>query len=467
MIRRLNQKGMIMVSVLVVASVLTVIGFSLVSITSSQFALATKKVYDSNALMSAEAGIEQTLYELNSDGAFGGYGTAQVFFNDATQGRGEFTTAITSGTNGARIITSTGKTYRYGKSEVISERSVKVTVVGTSSPGYSVHSGPGGLILGGSANITNSSVYVNGGITLTGAAQIGTYAQPLNVHVANQLCPSGASPGPTYPSVCSSGQPISTSWSTKIYGTVCATGQTSNNNGSGNPAGNILPGSTGSGLVPGCTAPPVSTPTYNRAAHLAAVSTVSSSTNNAYVCKSWPFDRSWPANLRLNGDTSIGGSCNITINGNAYITGDLDIGGASRITVSNSVGTTRPVVMVDGVINVGGSAQIAANDVGTGIQFVSMKANASCNPNCTSLSGNDLKNSQDQLTVDIGGAVNLPGMIFQAQWGKVKLKGSGSVGSVIGQTVDMTGAGTVTFGTSLASGESTWTVTSYQQVFPE
>ena len=457
-----------MVSILVIAAVLSVIGFSLVSITSSQYAIATRKVYSSNALMSAEAGIEQTLHELNVDGSFAGYGSSQVFFDNETQGRGEFTSVIGTDANGAKTITATGRTYRHDQSEVVSERIVKVTVVGTSSPGYSVHSGPGGLVLGGSANITNSEVYVNGGITMTGASQIGTNSQPLSVHVANMLCPTGNNPGPTYPSVCSSGnQPISTAWSTKIYGTVCATGQTSNNYPSNNPAGNILPGSSGSGLVPGCTAPPVLPPTYNRAAHIAAVGTTAASNSNTYTCQSWPFDRTWPANLRLNGNTNIGGSCNIVINGNAYITGNLDIGGASRITVSNSVGTTRPVVMVDGTIDVGGSAQIVANNVGTGIQFISMKANASCNPNCTSLSGNDLKNSQNQLTVDIGGAVNLPGMVFQAHWGRVRLAGSGSVGSIIGQTVDMSGAGTVTFGTSLDSGESTWTVTSYQPIFPD
>jgi hypothetical protein len=96
-----------------------------------------------------------------------------------------------------------------------------------------------------------------------------------------------------------------------------------------------------------------------------------------------------------------------------------------------------------------------------------MRATASCNPNCTSLSGNDLRNSQNQLTVDVGGAVNLPGMIFQSQWGRIRVQGSGSVGSVLGQTIDLSGAGTITFGTSLASGESTWTVTSYQQVFQD
>lgn len=455
-----------MVSILVIAAVLTLIGFSLASLTSSQYAISNRKVYSSNALMAAEAGVEQTLHQLNSNATFAGYTTAQTFFNNAAQGRGEFTTAITSGSNGAKVIVASGKVYRYGKNVIVSERQVKVTVVGTSSPGYSVHSGPGGLLLGGSAAITNSSVYVNGGITMSGAAKIGSYSQPLTVNVANQLCPTGNNPGPTYPRVCTTGQPISTAWSTNIYGTVCATGQTSNNNGSGNPSGNILPGSTGSGLMLGCIAPPVDPPTYNRAAHIAGVTTTAAGNSNTYTCQSWPFDRTWPNGLRLNGNTSVAGSCNVVINGNAYITGNLDIGGAATIRVANSVGTTRPVVMVDGTITVGGSAQIIANNAGTGIQFISMKANASCNPNCTTLTGNDLKNSQNALTVDVGGAVNLPGMIFQAYWGRARLAGSGSVGSIIGQTVDLSGAGTVTFGTSLGSGESTWTVTSYQQTFP-
>jgi Tfp pilus assembly protein PilX len=467
MIKRLNERGMMMVSILVIATVLTLIGFSLMSLTSSQYAISNRKVYSSNALMVAEAGVEQTLLQLNTSSSFAGYSTAQVFFDNPTQGRGEFTTTITDSTNGAKIITASGKVYRHGKNTVVSERQVKVTVVGTGSPGYSVHSGPGGLILGGSAAITNSSVYVNGGITMTGASKIGSYSQPLDVYVANMRCPTNNNPGPTYPQVCASGQPISTAWSTNIYGTVCATGQTANNNGSGNPAGNILPGSTGTGLVLGCIAPPVSPPTYDRAAHLAGVTTTAASNSNTYTCQSWPFNRTWPNGLRLNGNVSIASSCNVTITGDAYITGNLNIGGAATITVSNSVGANRPVVMVDGTITVGGSAQIIANSSGTGIQFISMKSNASCNPNCTTLTGNDLKNSQNALTVDVGGAVNLPGMIFQAYWGRARLAGSGSVGSIIGQTVDLSGAGTVTFGTALGSGESTWTVSSYQQSFPD
>jgi hypothetical protein len=56
-------------------------------------------------------------------------------------------------------------------------------------------------------------------------------------------------------------------------------------------------------------------------------------------------------------------------------------------------------------------------------------------------------------------------MVFQAYWGKATIGGSGNVGAVVGQTVDLSGAGTVTFGTKLSSGSKIWTVTSYQQVY--
>lgn len=470
MIKKLtkDQKGIMLVAIMIIAGVLVVIGFSIMSFTLSQYSVSNNKLFSANALMVAEAGIEDALQELNADTGFTGHTTEQTFFDNENQGRGAFTSSVTdTADSNSKVIEATGYVYRYGKTEQESSRTVKVTIVGTESEGYSVHTGPGGLKLGGSASITNSDVYVNGYIDMTGAAKIGTHDQPLNVNVAHNNCPEGGAPGPTFPTTCTNGQPISTAWSTKIYGTVCATNQTSNNYLSGNPSGNILPGSTGQGLVLGCTAPPVTTPTYNKAAHIAAVSTTASGNDNNYVCKNWPFDRTWPANIQLNGDVRIASSCNLIINGDAYITGDLDIGGAAKIRVSDSLGTNRPTVIVDGNIDVGGSADVIANSSGTGIHFISFKANASCNPNCTELSGNDLYNSMNDRTVDVGGAVNLPGMIFQAYWGEIRIRGSGSIGSAIGQTVDMSGAGTVTFGTALSSGDRTWTISSYQQDYPD
>jgi hypothetical protein len=249
-------------------------------------------------------------------------------------------------------------------------------------------------------------------------------------------------------------------WSTRIYGSVCATNQTSTG-----PNNNIQGGNGGQGLIAACTAPDVEQPSYDRQAHLDSVSTTAAGSNNNYVCQQPPFNRSWPANLKLTGNVSLGGRCDIEIEGDVYITGNLDLGGAASVALADSAGTTSPVVMVDGTITMGGSSQLVANDQGTGIRFISYKSNASCDPGCSDITGTELKNTQNLLTVDVGGSTNLPGMVFQAYWGKVRVTGSGNMGSAVGQTVELNGSGTVTFGTGLSSGSKTWTVTSYQEVF--
>lgn len=461
-----SQRGVVLIAALIMTSALVTIGIALASSVATRNHAAVEGVYSNNALLAAEAGVEQSVEQLNQSDTFGGYTTDQTFFDNNTQGKGVFTTAITASPDGtnAKIITAIGRVYRQGITNPVEKRTIKVTVVGTSSAGYSVHTGPGGLILGGSANITNSDVYVNGTITLTGASKIGTASNPLKVYAANIACPTGSNPGSTYPTVCTDGsQPISMAYSTAIYGTVCATGQTSTG-----PNNNIKTGTGGQGLLPGCTAPAVSTPTYDRNAQISAVTTTKASTDSTINCSTWVspngFVRTWPANLKITGNVDASSSCDLTITGNVYITGNLNIAGAAKIRVADSVGTTRPVVIVDGTITTGGSASFISNSSGTGIEFISFKSSASCSPSCTSLSGNDLKTSQSLQTITVGGASNLAGMIFDAYWGKISLSGSGNLGSAIGQTVDLSGAGTVTFGTSLSSGVRTWTITSYQQV---
>lgn len=454
-----TNRGMILVSVLVIFSVLTIIGFSLISSVTGQYRLASDDVYSINALQAAEAGIEQSVDQLNQSDSFAGYPTAQTLFNNTTQGHGQFTTTITNSPDdtNAKIIVSTGTVYHYGQTtRPVNTRKVKVTVVGTTSNGYSVSTGPGGLILGGSAAITNSDVYVNGTITMSGAASIGTQANPVNVDVANISCPRGANPGSTYPKLCTDGsQPISLAQSTYIYGSVCATGQTTKG-----PNNNIKTGNGGLGLELGCTAPTVSQPYYNRAGVVSGITTNASGTSGTYAC-SGSKSITLPANIELTGtNISWGNSCTITISGNVYISGNLSIGGAAKVKIANAVGSTRPIVIVDGTISVGGSGGMIANSSGTGADFVSFK-NSLGNP-AVAPTGTDLYNSQIQQTVSLSGAANLPGMIFDAYWGKITVSGSGNVGAAAGQTVDLSGAGTVIFGTTLSSGSKTWSITSYQ-----
>lgn len=460
---------MILVSALILTSILMGIGFALLSATTGQYALASDDVYTDNALQAAEAGVEQSVAQLNQNNNFGGYPSAQTLFNDTTQGNGVFTTTIANSPDdsNAKVITSTGVIYHYNQAaKPVSTRTVKVTVVGTQSAGYSVFSGPGGLILSGSAAITNSEVYVGGTISLSGAASIGTQTQPLNVNASNYACPTTG--GSTWPQLCTTTQPINMAFSTKIYGSVCATGQTSKG-----PNNNIQTGTTGSGLEVGCTASQSSAPTYDRVSQINAVATTAAGNNATYDCTQFQnpigFTRTWPANLKLTGNVNIASSCNLTITGNVYITGNLTIGGAAKITVANSVGTTRPVVIVDGTITAGGSGSMIANSSGTGIEFISFKSANACTTAapasyCSTITGSNLFNSQSQTTVSVGGAASLAGFVFDSYWGQIVVSGSGNVGAAIGQTINMSGAGTVTFGTEVGAGSETWTISSYQIV---
>lgn len=456
--------GSLLAASLVIIVVVTTLGLIVASSVVVQQSSVNHGIFSANANQVSEAGLEQSLSQLNSDDSFDGYTSPQVFFDNASQGYGVFTSEVNSlADSNSREIISTGKVFKNQSStNPIATKKLRVIVVGTQSKGYSVFTGPGGLILGGSASITNSDVFVNGTIKMTGAASIGTASKPLNVFAANRVCP--ASGGPTYPQVCTSSEPISLAWSTYIYGTVCATGQT----GDG-PNNNIKPGNGGQGLKPGCTAPPVGQPTYDRQAQIDAVVTTKPHNNTDINCSSWRnpdgFKRTWPANLKITGNVSLSASCDLTITGDVYITGNLTISGAASLKVADSVGKDMPVIVVDGTINSSGSGSISANNQGTGARFISFKSSAACNPNCTDLTGNDLKNSQNVQTVSVSGAAQLPGMVFQSYWGKITLSGSGNLGSAIGQTVDMSGAGTVIFGTNLATGSKTWSISSYTPVY--
>lgn len=465
-----DQRGVMLITILVVGMIVTFVGLSLADLVIGQYSRTSDNVYRANATLVAEAGVEETLNQLNEDNSFAGYSTEQEFYDEAGRGRATYKTVVTNGENGEKLIESTGTTYRT-TGKPVSTRSVRVSLVGTATTTPSVVAGAGGLILGGAANINNSDVYVNGTITMTGASSIGSNNNPVNVNVAYANCPTGGNPGPTYPRLCTTGEPISFQVSTRIYGNVCATRQTSTRTATWQNPHSILGGNGGQGLIAGCVAPPAPMPTYDRAAHISRMTTVGSPTNNTYNCNTWVnpigFTRTWPANLQLTGNVSLASSCDLTITGDVYITGNFMIGGGARIKIADSLGTTVPKIVVDGTVNLGGGGTVIANSSGTSAQVISYKSTASCSPACANVTGTDLYNSKNQQNVVVDGGGSYPGMGVWAYWSKAKISGSGLVGSVIGQTIDMEGAGNITFGTSLSSGTTTWTIRSYQRIFEE
>jgi hypothetical protein len=91
------------------------------------------------------------------------------------------------------------------------------------------------------------------------------------------------------------------------------------------------------------------------------------------------------------------------------------------------------------------------------VSFKNATGNSAATP-----TGTNLYNSQTEQNVSIGGAATSPGMVFDAYWSECVLSGSGHVGAAAGQTVNLSGAGTVIFGTTLNSGSETWSISSYQ-----
>jgi len=471
-----DERGVMLITILVIGMIVTFVGLSLADLVIVQYNRTGENVYRANATLVAEAGIEETLAALNEDNDFTGFSSEEEFYNDGDRGRATYTTRVTNGPNNQKFIESTGKTYR-SNGQLVGNRTVRVSLVGTSTPVPSVIAGAGGLLLGGSASINNSDVQVNGYITMSGASSIGSDTHPVNVSVANANCPSGSNPGPSYPQVCSSGQPISIpDWGTpRILGTVCATGQTQakfpESEWNTNPP-QIRPGAAGgSGLLPGCVAPVMPMPTYDRAAHIARMTTTGNATDNTYNCSTWVspmgFVRTWPANLRLNGNVNIASSCDLTITGDVYVTGNFTIAGGATVRIADSLGTTVPKIVVDGTVSLGGGGRVITNSSGTSAQIISYKSTASCSPNCTSVTGTDLYNSRNQQNVTVNGGGSYAGLGVWAYWSKVKIEGAGLVGAVTGQTIDMQGAGNITFGTSLSSGTTIWTIRSYQRIFEE
>jgi Tfp pilus assembly protein PilX len=143
-----NARGTLLGATLIAMVVFTTLGAALMLYVTTQYTTTSRSVFTANALLVAEAGVEESVSQLNQDDGFVGHGEAQTFFDNEQQGRGEFETTVEemADTN-ARTITSTGRVYRFGTDQLVNTRKVKVTVVGTGSEGYSVHTGPAGSFL--------------------------------------------------------------------------------------------------------------------------------------------------------------------------------------------------------------------------------------------------------------------------------------------------------------------------------
>lgn len=445
-----SQRGSIILVFLLTLPFLILISMYYMHLSLTSFQVARFDQQHTAAQLAADAGADYAVEQISQNNNWSGTGS-DVQIQNTNGVRTTFSAAV-SGSSSSKTIAVTGKTYfPVGSSTPSRTVSIYVDLRPVTAGGYALVSGEGGLTMSNSAKIVGGDVFVNGTINLSNSAQIGLSTNPVNVEVADQACPQPADS--TYPRVCNSGeggQPISLHNSSHIYGTVKATNQTSGT------------GMSNTGLVPNSTVAPKALPTYDRNAQKAAVTTTI--TGGAASCSN-SQNITWQANTKITGNVSISNSCKVTVKGNIWITGNLNISNSSKMVVDDSLGATVPNVMVDGS---GGavfsnSSQLVSNASNTGFEIYTFYSKASCSPDCTSVTGTDLANSRTVTTISLSNSSSGPNTIFYAYWSQVNVANSGQIGAIIGQTVQLSNTGTITFGGSTQLGDTTWVVKGYRR----
>lgn len=161
MINILNQKGQMLVVVIIALAVVFFTVLSMIAGAQIYFSNSTYTLNAEKAIALAEAGVDKALASLNKTG--GNY----IGESETSLGDGSYSVVVTSIDVGAKVLESTG--YVPSKSKPKARRTVKITAsrgIGTAFV-YGVQVGEGGLTLGNS-NIINGTIYSNGSISTTG-----------------------------------------------------------------------------------------------------------------------------------------------------------------------------------------------------------------------------------------------------------------------------------------------------------
>lgn len=454
-----SEHGFILLSILLSTTVLTLMGIAVLQLVTGNLRAAKAEQSRVNAQFTADAGLDDAIRRLNQDSSWSGQGETTLL--NTPKQRTTYQTSVADGANQYRkIISVVANTYTPASStEPSHTRKYSVEMRGVGSGSYSIVSGVGGLIMKNNSKILGGEVYVNGELSLSNSAQIGLSLLPVKVSVADQSCPLNGSAG--YPRVCtaaerSTSQPITFAGNSRIYGQVQATNQT-------NGANMYRPG-----LVAGTPAA-APLPDYDRQAQINHVS--HTMTGSQASCSLGV--KTWPANTKITGDVTVSGVCVITVEGDVWITGNLSLHNAAIVIVKLGV-SQQPVIMVDGQngVTIRNAAGLMANInlKPVGFKVITYASTIACSTaavNACNVTGTDLYNSKNKVTVSIENAAAAAETEFYARWSKIVINNSGNIGALVGQTVELSNAAAITFGTEVSdfSGPVAWVVNSYKRTY--
>lgn len=462
--KQTSQNGFILLAVLVTTIFIMMLGVVSLQLITSNLRTAKIEKFRIDSQFAADAGIDDAVRHLNQDQSWVGSGS-EVTLLTTGEFKTTYQTVITEGsTSLQKFIDVTARTYAPSTALTpTSIRKFQVEMRGVASGSYSIVTGVGGLNMLNNSKILGGEVFINGELHMSNSAQIGLSFLPVKVSVADQSCPLAG--GPTFPQVCTTAeratpptQPITATGSSRIYGEVQATNQTT-----GDEVFMFNPG-----LVSGSPAA-AQLPDYDRQTQINQVA--HTRTGSDAGCSLGT--KTWLANTKIVGDVTISGTCVVTVEGNIWITGNLTLRNAAVLVVKLGV-SSPPVIMVDGSTGVrlrnAGSLMPNLDLSPKGFRIITFASNVACSVatlNACDVTGTNLYSSKDITTISIENSASAGQTEFYARWSKVNINNAGNIGALVGQTVEMSNSAAITFGTSVSgfSGPVAWVVKSYKRTF--
>lgn len=421
------------------------------------------------SLNASEAGADAFMNNINTDTNYQGTTNAPpaatnscsgftitpvVLVNNPVQGKITYESCVTPGTiPNEKIVYSTGKVYlpATAASPRVT-RKLKLVINQSLPTGFTIMSGPGGLVLGNNVRITAGPVYVGGKLSLSNNSTIGSVATPATTYVADIACPVAANS--TYPVPCASGNSITTNINSHVYGDVHVL------NNVDTPAN-----FTNAGVVDH-NVPPINLPAADHNTLTAGLA--NSGAMAAKNCSGGTMHLSGHYTGSVATNLAVDNNCTVYLDGNVWIDGNLILGNNDTLKVGPAVGSPINLI-IDGStgFNSGNNAFITASDSSVGLSLYTFwSADSSCTPNCANVTGTALATSQGVTTINLannaGGSANVQ---FYARWSKLVLSNNATVGQLIGQAIDLNNNGDIQFSNSGAGTPSGWDVRYYEQLY--
>jgi Tfp pilus assembly protein PilX len=461
-----NQQNGFILPILLITGVmvaLMIVAVSGESVVNHQ--TATHAEYALEAQMAADAGLDDAMTKINTVTGWTGTGGDVTLLNSSSPSiKTTYNVTVADTADPAqKTLTVTAKAYfpsTAATPQVTRKYLMDIEAVTSGTGPTSVASGVGGLVLNGNAKISGGDVVVDGTISLSNNSQIGLSTNPLNVHVADQACPSPADA--TYPLVCGVGspQPITMGTTAKIYGNVQAKNQTTGTNMS-NP-----------GLVAcsGTNCDPIALPPFDRTGFKNTVNASGQALTGAAASTCSGGVVNWPANLKITGNVTGTNNCIIKINGNVWITGNVTFGNGEKMVIQTAVGTTTPSIVIDGSAGLifGNNSGITPNSSNTGAEIVTFWSSAACSPDCSTVTGTDLFTSQNTTTINFSNNSSAANTTLYAYWSRALISNNGNLGAVAGQTVQLGNNAVINFTSSVPGSDNrvtTWVKRGYMRIY--